>query len=88
MKQLTNALMRARATALLLFAVYLLFLFLASGHRLNFGDFAQIKLLVEMVLFLSAGIIILSKGIRLLFRNLAFVVLLELLYTLSVSGMR
>jgi len=44
------------AVVLILVSFYLLVLLLASGHKLNFNDFSQLKLLSEILIFFFAGV--------------------------------
>lgn len=76
--RIKNVVISIHAIALLLLSLYLLFLFLASGHRLNFEDFAQIKLLVEILIFLLAAVALFFRKRNFLFGNTVLIVLLIL----------
>lgn len=73
-----NVVINIHAIALLLLSLYLLFLLLASGHRLNFEDFAQIKLLLEILIFFIAAVALFFRKRNFLVGNTALVVLLIL----------
>lgn len=73
-----NAVLIIQAIALLLLSLYLLFLFIASGHRLNFGDFAQIKLVLEIFIFFVTAIALFFKNKNVLFGDLVLISLLIL----------
>lgn len=47
--------------SLILLTVGILFLFFASGHRINFNDTAQAKMFAEMLIFCIAGIVLRSR---------------------------
>ena len=92
MIRVKNVLINIHAIALLLLSLYLLFLFLASGHRLNFEDFAQIKLLLEILIFFIAAVALFFRKRNFLFGNTALVVLLILVqlsfidFYIEISG--
>ncbi|HEX6171636.1 MAG TPA: hypothetical protein VFZ33_18255 [Chitinophagaceae bacterium] len=73
-----NVLINTHAIALLLLSLYLLFLFLASGHSFNFEDFVQIKLLLEILIFFIAAVALFFRKRNFLFGNTALIVLLIL----------
>ena len=78
MIRVKNVLINIHAIALLLLSIYLLFLFLGSGHRLNFEDFVQIKLLLEILIFFIAAVTLFFRKRNFLFGNTAITVLLIL----------
>lgn len=78
MLRLKNIVINVHAIALLLFFLYLLFLFLASGHRLNPKDFAQMKLLLEILIFFLAAVALFFRKRNFLFGNVVLIVLLIL----------
>ena len=78
MIRVKNIIINIHAVFLLLLSLYLLFLFLASGHRLNFKDFAQIKLLFEILVFLIASIALFFRKRNFLFGNTVLIILLIL----------
>jgi hypothetical protein len=78
MIRLKNTLINIHGIAILLVSFYWLFLFLASGHGLNFKDFAQVKLIIEIVIFFSAAVTIFFKKRNFLFGDLMLIVLLIL----------
>ena len=92
MIRVKNVLINIHAIALLLLSLYLLFLFLASGHRLNFEDFAQIKLLLEILIFFIAAVALFFRKRNFLFGDTALVVLLILVqlsfidFYIEISG--
>lgn len=59
--EVKNLAIKLYAVTLLLSGFYLLFLFLVSGHRLNIHDFAQMKLLAEILIFIITGALLFSK---------------------------
>ena len=59
----------------LLISIDLLFLFLVSGHQLNFNDFAQLRLLFEVAIFFIAGLLLQFKY-RTLSNRLSFFTLI------------
>jgi len=76
--RIKNVVINIHAIALSILSLYLLFLFLASGHTLNFEDFAQIKLLLEVLIFLIAAVALIFRRRNFLFRNIVLIVLLIL----------
>lgn len=76
--QVKNAIISIHAVALLLTSFCLLILLLGSGHRINFGDFGQVKLLLEiLIIFMTAGALFFKrKGF--LFSSTVVIVLLIL----------
>lgn len=78
MMRLRNYLIKLHAVALLFIFLYLLFLFLASGHRINFEDFTQLKLLFEIFIFFSAGVTLFFGKRNNYFRNTLIIILLIL----------
>lgn len=78
MIRVKNIIINIHAVFLLLMSFYLLFLFLASGHRLNFEDFPQIKLLFEIVIFLTTAVALFFRKRNFLFGNVMLIVLLIL----------
>ena len=78
MIRLKNIVINIHAVALLLLSLYLLFLFLASGHRLNFEDLAEIKLLLEILIFLITAVSLFFRKRNFLFGNALLIVLLIL----------
>ena len=76
--RIKNILINIHAIAFLLFSLYLLFLFLASGHRLNFEDFAQIKLLIEILIIFLAAMALFFRKRNFLFGNKMLIILLIL----------
>lgn len=79
MNKIQNRLMIIHAVILLLFTAYLLFIFLASGHQLNFGDLAQVKMIAEMIIFLSTSIALFFRNSNFLFGK--YVVATLLIFT-------
>lgn len=79
MNKIQNRLMIIHAVILLLFTAYMLFIFLASGHQMTFGDFAQVKMIAEMITFFSTSIALYFKNSNFLFRK--FVVSILLIFT-------
>ena len=67
-----------QAVALLLLSLYLMFLFLASGHGVNFEDVAQVKLLLEILIFFITGIALFFSKRNFLVGNVTSIVLLIL----------
>lgn len=61
MKRLKNVFFNIYSTALLLLSFYFLFLLVGSGHSIELKDFAQMRFLFEILIFLLAAIGIFIK---------------------------
>ena len=78
MIKLKNIVISVHAIGLLLFGLFLLFLVLASGHRLNFEDFRETKLPIEILIYFIAAVALFFRKRNFLFGNTVLIVLLIL----------
>jgi len=78
MIRLPNIVINVHAIGLLLLSLYFLFLFLVSGHRLNFKDIAQVKLLLEVVIYFLTAVALFFRRRNFLFGDVVLIVLLVL----------
>jgi len=78
MIRLRNIVINVHAIGLLLLGLYLLFVLLAGGHRLNIEDFRELKLPIEILIFFLAAFALFFRGRNFLFGNETLIVLLIL----------
>lgn len=76
--QVKNAIISIYAVALLLTSFCLLILLLGSGHGINFGDFGQVKLLLEILIIVVTAGALFFKRKGFLFSSTVVIVLLIL----------